>query len=118
MHDLENRPTTRMSPRRSYPPRIALTVATAVLMAGCGSSTVERPTEPASRVSAGTTAHGPRPFSTLEGPFGQVGGWIAYSSGDGIRAVHPQGPSGWIRLSRKDGNPIAWSSDGSKLLIR
>jgi len=54
----------------------------------------------------------------LAGPFGEVGGWIAYNSGDGIRAVHPQGPAGSIRLSRTKGNPIAWSSDGSKLLIR
>jgi dipeptidyl aminopeptidase/acylaminoacyl peptidase len=143
VHDLESRPVTRMTSRRSHVLRIAITVATTVLMAGCASSTQERPTEPAARVNAGTPARSPqpsstqerptkpasrvnaattarstRPSSTLEGPFGQVGGWIAYSSGDGIRAVHPQGPGGWIRLSRKKGNPIAWSSDGSKLLIR
>jgi dipeptidyl aminopeptidase/acylaminoacyl peptidase len=118
VHDLQNRPVTRMTSRRSHLLRIAITVATAVLMAGCASSTEERRTEPASWVNAGMTARSPRPYSTLEGPFGQVGGWIAYSSGDGIRAVHPQGPSGWIRLSREGGDPIAWSSDGSKLLIR
>jgi dipeptidyl aminopeptidase/acylaminoacyl peptidase len=118
VHDLGNRPVTRMTSRRSHLLGVAITLSTAVLMAGCASSTEEPSTEPASRANPGTTARSPRPSSTLEGPFGQVGGWIAYSSGDGIRAVHPQGPSGWIRLSRKDGDPIAWSSDGSKLLIR
>jgi WD40 domain-containing protein/WD40 repeat protein len=134
VHDLENRPMTRMSPRRSYPPRIAITVAMAMLIAGCGSSPEARPTEPTSKVDAGTTAPsptepaskveaattapGPRPSSTVEGPFGQVGGWIAYSSGDGIWALDPARPERRIQLSRGDGDPIAWSREGTKLLIR
>ena len=68
MHDLENRPMTGMSPRRSYPPRIAITVAMAMLIAGCGSSPEARPTEPTSKVDPGTTAPSPQPSSTLEGP--------------------------------------------------
>lgn len=56
--------------------------------------------------------------SPIKGPFGQVGGWIAYSSDDGIWAVDPARPERRIRLSRADGDPIAWSSDGTKLLIR
>jgi hypothetical protein len=67
---------------------------------------------------AGATAPGPQPSSTSEGRFGQVGGWIAYSSGDGIWAVDPARPERQIRLSRADGDPIGWSSDGTKLLIR
>jgi dipeptidyl aminopeptidase/acylaminoacyl peptidase len=132
VHDLENRPVTRMTSRRSHVLRTAITAATAVLMAGCASSmeerptepasnanaAEERPTEPASRMNAGTTARSPRPSSTLEGPFGQVGGWIAYSSGDGIWAVDAVLGERRIRLSRGGGDPIAWSSDGSKLLIR
>jgi dipeptidyl aminopeptidase/acylaminoacyl peptidase len=141
VHDLENRPMRRTSPRRSYLPQIAIAVATAGLMAGCGSSpearptepasrvnagttarsassTEERPTEPASRVNAGTTARSPRPSSTLEGPFGKVGGWIAYSGVDGIWAVDAVLGERRIRLTRGGGDPIAWSSDGSKLLIR
>jgi Tol biopolymer transport system component len=117
VHDLENRPMTRMSPRRSYPPRIAIAVAMAMLVAGCASSPEARPTEPTSKVDAGTTAPSPQPASTIEGPFGQVGGWIAYSSSDGIWAVDPARPEQRIRLSRGDGDPIAWSSDGTKLLI-
>ncbi len=38
MHELENRPVTRINPRRSYLPWIAMAVAMAMLMAGCGSS--------------------------------------------------------------------------------
>jgi Tol biopolymer transport system component len=109
---------TRMSPRRSYPPRIAITVAMAMLMAGCASSPEAGPTEPTSKVDTGTTAPSPQPSSAFEGPFGQVGGWIAYNSGDGIWAVDPARPQRRIRLSRADGDPIAWSSDGTKLLIR
>jgi Tol biopolymer transport system component len=90
----------------------------AMLMVGCASSPEAGPTEPISRVDAGTTAPSPQPSSTLEGPFGQVGGWIAYSSGDGIWAVDPARPERRIRLSRADGDLIAWSSDGTKLLIR
>ncbi len=52
---------TRMSPRRSYPPRIAIAVAMAMLMAGCGSSPEAGPTESTPKVEAGTTA---RSFST------------------------------------------------------
>ena len=118
MHDLENRPMTKMSPKRSYPPRIAITVAIAMLIAGCGSSSEAGPTEPTSKVDAGTTAPTPPPSSTFEGPFGQVGGWIAYSGGDAIWAVDPARPNRRIRLGRADGDPIAWSSDGTKLLIR
>jgi Tol biopolymer transport system component len=72
----------------------------------------------------GTTASSHQPSSTIEGPFGQVGGWIAYSTGDGIWAVDPARPEQRIRLSRAEGDPaawssdpIAWSSDGTKLLI-
>src|SRR5215212_1695539 len=108
---------TRMSARRAYVPRIAMTVVMAMLMAGCASSPEEGPTEPASEVDAGTTASSPRPSSTLEGPFGQVGGWIAYSSPDAIWALEPARPERRIRLSPAEGDPIAWSSDGPKLLI-
>jgi dipeptidyl aminopeptidase/acylaminoacyl peptidase len=118
VHDLENRPMTRMCPRRAYLPGIAIAVAMAMLMAGCASSPEAGRTEPTSKVDAGTTASSPQPSSTVEGRFGQVGGWIAYSSGDGIWAVDPARPERRIRLSRADGDPIAWSSDGTNLLIR
>jgi len=90
----------------------------AMLMAGCGSTPEADPTEPTSKVDAAMTAPSPQPSSTFVGRFGQVGGWIAYSGVDGIWAVDPARPNRRIRLSRGDGDPIAWSSDGTKLLIR
>src|SRR5215211_1476572 len=56
MHDPENRPMTRMCEPRTRRPRMALAVAMAMLMAGCASSSEAGPTEPASKVGAGTTA--------------------------------------------------------------
>lgn len=100
-------------------PRIAIAVMSAMLIAGCGSSPDASPTQPASKVDAATTAPTtPKPSSSVEAPFSQVGGWIAYSSGDGIWAADPARPDRRIRLSRAGGDPIAWSSDGTKLLIR
>jgi len=58
----------------------------------------------------------PRP----EGIFSEVGGWIAYGNDEGIWAVNPTPggtPSDPIQLSERPGEPLAWSSDGSKLLI-
>jgi hypothetical protein len=55
------------------------------------------------------------------GIFSEVGGWIAYSNGrEGIFAVDPTqpgDPNDQIRLSENTGTPVAWSPDGSKLLI-
>jgi Tol biopolymer transport system component len=102
----------------------------AMLMAGCASSPEARPTEPTSKVDAGTTAPSPQPSSTFEGPFGQVGGWVAYNDGTGIWAVDPgkaypgvfspsDYPDDAVRLAGPAaGDPIAWSADGSRLLVR
>jgi len=76
------------------------------------------PATPPSNVDACTTAPSPQTASTIEGPFGQVGGWIAYGSADGICALDPARPERRILLSRGDGDPVAWSSDGTKLLIQ
>ena len=46
MQELENRPITGMSRRRSYRARIAMTVAMVMLVAGCGSSPEALPTDP------------------------------------------------------------------------
>jgi dipeptidyl aminopeptidase/acylaminoacyl peptidase len=53
--------------------------------------------------------------------FAQVKGWIAYGDNSGIWALdaaNPGHPEDQIRLSERRGDPLAWSSDGSKLLIR
>jgi dipeptidyl aminopeptidase/acylaminoacyl peptidase len=59
----------------------------------------------------------PRP----QGIFSGVGGWIAYGNAAGIWAVNPTrpgDPEDQIQLSDRGGEPLAWSSDGSRLLIR
>jgi Tol biopolymer transport system component len=76
--------------------------------------TVERP------------ASEPTPSPTPRGIFADVGGWIAYGNDRvrlgplGIWAVDPTRPNDaevQIQLSDRPGRPLAWSSDGSKLLI-
>ena len=72
------------------------------------------------------------PTPKPQGIFSEVGGWIVYgplgekcepspcSHEEGIWAVdpaHPDDPSSQIQLSRRNGTPLAWSSDGSRLLI-
>jgi hypothetical protein len=54
------------------------------------------------------------------GIFSEVGGWITYGNADGIWAADPSRPGdleSQVQLSSKEGIPLAWSSDGSKLLI-
>ena len=58
----------------------------------------------------------PRP----QGIFSEVGGWIVYGNDEGIWAVNPMPgslPTDRIQLSERPGEPVAWSSDGSKLLF-
>ena len=60
------------------------------------------------------------PAPKPQGIFSEVGGWIAYGDDYGIWAVdpsRPDDPDGQIQLSAEIGTPLAWSSDGSKLLI-
>jgi hypothetical protein len=73
----------------------------------------------------------PTPVPSPEGIFADVGGWIAWGnlSNEGPQHKHrPQGiwavdptrpndPKARIQLSDRPGEPLAWSSDGSKLLI-
>lgn len=70
-----------------------------------------------------------RTFSKVERPadeptprdiFARVHGWIAFGTLSGIWAVNPAGqgrPQDEIKLSDALGDPLAWSRDGSKLLI-
>ena len=60
------------------------------------------------------------PTPKPQGIFSEVGGRIVYGNGDGIWAVdptRPDDPNSRIQLSTERGRPLAWSSDGSKLLI-
>jgi Tol biopolymer transport system component len=52
------------------------------------------------------------------GIFAGLGGWIAYQDDpNGIGADDPQHPERSVQISTKNGQPLAWSSDGSKLLV-
>jgi Tol biopolymer transport system component len=53
-----------------------------------------------------------------EDVFARVGGWIAFRSGPKIVAVDPANPGDTLVLGHSlDDDPIAWSSDGTKLLL-
>jgi len=61
------------------------------------------------------------PSPKPQGIFSKVGGWIAYGDKAGVWAVdptHPGDPNDQIQLSTERGTPLAWSNDGSKLLIQ
>jgi Tol biopolymer transport system component len=60
------------------------------------------------------------PTQKPPGIFSEVGGRIVYGNQQGIWAVdpaRPDDPNSQIRLSTDAGSPLAWSRDGSKLLI-
>lgn len=64
----------------------------------------------------------PTPTVVDRGIFSGMGGWIAFgndfgSSIGGIWAMDPERRGISVQLSTHGGEPLAWSSDGSKLLI-
>jgi len=75
--------------------------------------------------SARPAAH-PTPTPGGVGIFSHIGGWITYGSSSpplldsgasGIWAADPNRQGVRTRLSAKDGEPLGWSSDGTKLLV-
>src|SRR5689334_10807073 len=79
----------------------ALVLAASVLVAACGG-----------KAAAGHAAvqHPP------EGLFDNVRGWLAVG-GWSVVAVDPDLPSARITLLESEGSPLAWSLDGTKLLV-
>jgi dipeptidyl aminopeptidase/acylaminoacyl peptidase len=69
-------------------------------------------------------ANEPTPSPSPDSIFADVDGWIVYGDWrlpNGIWAVNPTRPGDprdQIQLSEREGEPLGWSSDGSKLLIR
>jgi Tol biopolymer transport system component len=49
--------------------------------------------------------------------FDQVHGWIAVGTQSGVEAVDPEAPSRRVLLTSTRGAPLAWSQDGSQLLL-
>jgi Tol biopolymer transport system component len=96
---------------------IAVT-ACGVLLAACESG--EPIVGPSSASSGGAEADNPAPPSDI---FSQIGGWIVYGHLDerGIWAVDPTTPGDpdhQLLVSHREGEPLGWSRDGSKLLLR
>lgn len=67
-----------------------------------------------------------QPTPTVENIFSGMGGWIAYADPPpdppqggrgGVWAMDPERRQVRVQLSAQTGEPLAWSSDGSKLLI-
>ncbi len=106
-------PLTRRARRRAARTvvvgAIAVAASIAVLFAGVAQIRTAR-----------IPANPPEEPSVDLGIFAGVRGWIAYGDTSGIWAVDPaQGgdPDGQIQLSSERGDPLAWSRDGSKLLV-
>jgi hypothetical protein len=70
-----------------------------------------------SETSPTAPANEPVSTTTTTGSTTDVDGWIAYGDQDGIWAVDPRRSVDRLRLSGRPGEPVFWSSDGSKLLI-
>ena len=99
---------------------IAVVLSAAVLAAceGGGRSAESPSVRPGGPADAANIPTRPSTPTDL-GVFADVRGWIVYGNDEGIWAVNPT-PGGTppVQLSERPGDPIAWSADGSKLLIR
>jgi Tol biopolymer transport system component len=97
---------------------IGLALSVALLAACEGGGSAESSSFPP---GGPAEAHDPTPTPTPAelGIFADVRGWIAYGNDEGIWAVNPAGgtPPDLVQLSEHPGEPVAWSADGSKLLI-
>jgi hypothetical protein len=85
------------------------------------SSPTTAPSEEPSAATSPTATPSPGSGAKELGISSEVGGWIAYGNDEGIWAVNPtpgDSRSDRIQLSERPGEPLAWSSDGSKLLFR
>jgi Tol biopolymer transport system component len=82
-------------------------------------STAETPasTPQSSPTSTSAETSGSTPQSPH--PFADINGWIVYGDDEGIWAIDPThgGRPKAIRLTGEPAEPVAWSRDGSKLLI-
>jgi dipeptidyl aminopeptidase/acylaminoacyl peptidase len=104
-----------------------LAALVSISASACSSRSTERQaTEPSSRPPGGPEPPGAQREPRALGIFADVGGWIAYGNAGaryqrGIWAVDPANPGDpkdQIRLSSLQGEPLAWSSDGLRLLLR
>lgn len=121
------RPYDRDAGGKAVTPWVLAAAILVLAASSCSNDTsVGAPTSnPTTAASGGPSpVTSPTPSTATEakefGMFSQVGGWIAYGNDEGIWAVNPTPrgtPAERIQLSERPGEPLAWSSDGSKLLI-
>jgi Tol biopolymer transport system component len=97
---------------------LALSVALLAACEGGGGSASSPSVSPGGPAEAHDTTPTPTPVKL--GIFADVRGWIAYGNDEGIWAVNPNAgeSSEPVQLTQRPGEPVAWSADGSKLLIR
>jgi Tol biopolymer transport system component len=112
--------SSKPEPRDVVPglPPAAVTAVLLTLSIVAGLLSVECASQPAT-----TTAARPAPQicspSAPSDRFALVHGYITYTIGSGIWAVDPRHPDNRVSLGPSNGEtPIAWSRDGSRLLLR
>ena len=88
------------TPHTAWPRSVALALLVAIAVTGCGA-----------HASADTAVHHPP-----KGLFDDVRGWLAVG-GDSVIALDPDLPRARVVLLDAPGSPLAWSLDGTKLLI-
>jgi hypothetical protein len=99
--------------RRRVVLTLASSVAVALILVGAGIAGVQA-LGSADRQPAGEPTVAPS-----EDPFANVHGWIAYRDGQEIVAVDPAHPNNTLRLGpSSESDPMAWSADGTRLLLR
>lgn len=99
--------------RRRVVLTLATSIAVALILVGAGIAGVQ-----ALASGEGQPAGEPS-VAPSEDPFADVHGWIAYRDGQEIVAVDPANPTNTLRLGPSSkSDPIAWSADGTRLLLR
>jgi Tol biopolymer transport system component len=99
--------------RRRVVLMLASSVAIAFVLVGGGIAGVQ------ALRSAGVRPADQAPAQPSEDPFANVHGWIAYRRGGEALAVDPANPNNTIVLGFSAlADPIAWSADGTQLLLR
>jgi hypothetical protein len=118
LHDLANEAPTSLEVPATLAPRARRRLARNVAV-GVGALGVVAALSLAG-VHSLTRVSGHRPAASPRDTFAGVHGWIAFSD-SGLQAVNPDDPSASMYLPtsvRVTQVPIAWSRDGSKLLVR
>jgi hypothetical protein len=98
--------------RRRVVLTIAASVAVAILVLAAGIAGLRA-------LQASRSVPADHSVTPPDSTFGQVHGWIAFRDGEELVAVDPADPTVSVPLGNSLGaDPIAWSRDGTRLLLR